>query len=186
MVSTGDEREIPSDKKAFIRRKVDMRQLFERCFRKLDLWRFRRSVEDALALHHRGEVRNDGLKLDGVYSHLEIRWHAREIHPWDRDLLHGSRKQAAFAEQAFADTEAAILRLFEKLPHVDVIDLSVLEPASEALIAAGTVHRSELSGRRTHLLSVGMRLRDIGVHYNLAAEMRHPGTLVPDGELCTR
>jgi len=184
---TGMRRRLLAAKKTFTCRKVDMKQLFERCFRKLGQWRFRSNVEDALALHRRGEVRNDGLKLDGVHSHLEIRWHAREIHPWDRDLLRGSRKQAAFAEQALADTEAAILRLFEKLPHVDVIELSVLEPASETLIAAGTVHRSELSGRRTHLLSVGMRLRDIGVQYDLAApEMPHPSALVPAGELCTR
>jgi hypothetical protein len=153
----------------------------------LDLWRFRHSVEDALALHRRGEVRSDGLKLDGMSSHLEIRWHAREIHPWDRDLLRGSRKQAAFAEQALADTEAAILRLFEKLPHVDVIELSVLEPASEKLLAAGTVHRTDVRARRAHLLSVGMRLRDIGVQYNLAApEMHQPPALVPASELCTR
>jgi hypothetical protein len=164
-----------------------MRQLLERCFRKLDQWRFRRSVEDALALHRRGEVRSDGLKLNCMSSHLEIRWHARDIHPWDRDLLRGSRKQAAFTEQALADTEAAILRLFEKLPYVDVIELSVLEPASETLIAAGTVHRTDVSTRRAHLLSVGMRLREIGVQYNFAVpEMRHPGALIPAGELCTR
>ena len=178
---------MPGAQKLFVCRKVDMKQLFERCFRKLGLWQFRRSVEGALALHRRGEVRNDGLKLDGVHSHLEISWHAREIHPWDRDILRGSRKQAAFVEQALADTEAAILRLFEKLPHVDVIELSVLEPTSKRLIAAGTVHRSELSGRRAHLLSVGMRLRDLGVQCNLAApEMPHPSALVPAGELCTR
>ena len=164
-----------------------MRQLLERCFRKLDQWWFRRSVEDALALHRRGEVRRDGLNLDGMSSHLKIRWRARDIHPWDRDILRGSGRQAAFAEQALADTEAAILRLFERLPHVDVIELSVLEPSSETLIAAGTVHRSELTARRTHLLSVGMRLRDIGVQYNLAApEKCHPSALIPAGELCTR
>jgi hypothetical protein len=90
-------------------------------------------------------------KLDGVRSHLEIRWHAREIHPWDRDLLRGSRKQAAFSEQALVDTEAAISRLFERLPQVGIIELSVLEPYSETLIAAGTVHRTDLSARRAHL-----------------------------------
>ena len=164
-----------------------MRQLFERCFRKLDHWRFRRNLEDALALQRRGEARSDGLRLDAMSSHLEIRWRAREIHPWDRDLLSGSRKQAAFAEQALADTEAAILRLFEKLPHVDVIQLRVLEPDSETLIAAGMVHRTDLSARRAHLLSVGMRLRDIGVQYNLAApEMPPPSALLPAGELCAR
>jgi hypothetical protein len=163
-----------------------MRKLLQRCFRKLDLWRFRRSVEDALALHRRGEVRSDGLKLDCMSSHLEIRWHARDIHPWDRGLLRGSEKQAAFAEQALADTEAAILRLFERLPHVDVIELTVLESTSETLMIAGTVHRSDLGARRAHLLSVGMRLRDIGVRYNFAVEKWNPGPLVPAGELCTR
>jgi hypothetical protein len=164
-----------------------MRKLLQRCFRKLDLWRFRRNVEDALALHRRGEVRSDGLKLDCMSSHLEIRWHARDIHPWDRGLLRGSPKQAAFAEQALADTEAAILRLFERLPHVDVIELIVLEPTLETLMIAGTVHRSDLGARRAHLLSVGMRLRDIGVRYNFAVpEKCHPGPLVPVGELCTR
>jgi hypothetical protein len=164
-----------------------MRQLFEECFRKLALWRFRRSVADALALHRRGEVRSDGLKLDGMSSYLEIRWHARDIHPWDRDILRGSRRQAAFAEQALADTEAAILRLFERLPHVDVIELTVLEPTSETLLAAGIVHRSNLGARRAHLLSVGMRLRDIGVQPHVAAPERcHPSPLLPAGELCTR
>jgi hypothetical protein len=164
-----------------------MRQLLERYFGKLAGWWFRRGVEDALALNRRGEVRSDGLKLDGMCSHLEIRWHARDIHPWDRELLRGGRKQAAFAEQALADTEAAILRLFERLPHVDVIELTVLEPTSEILIAAGAVHRSDLSARRAHLRSVKMRLRDIGVQYSLATpEERHPGALVPAGELCTR
>jgi hypothetical protein len=164
-----------------------MRKLLQRCFRKLDLWRFRRSVEDALALHRRGEVRSDGLKLDCMSSHLEIRWHARDIHPWDRGLLRGSEKQAAFAEQALADTEAAILRLFERLPHVDVIELTVLESTSETLMIAGAVHRSDLGARRAHLLSVGMRLRDIGVRYNFAVpEKWNPGPLVPAGELCTR
>lgn len=164
-----------------------MRKLLQRCFRRLDLWRFRLSVEDALALHRRGEVRSDGLKLDGVSNHLQIRWHARAIHPWDRDLLRGSREREAFAEQTLADIESAILRLFERLPQVDVLELGVLEPASETLIAAGTVHRSEMSDRRAHLLSVGMRLRDIGVQFDLAAPEQHqPGPFVPAGELCTR
>jgi hypothetical protein len=52
---------------------------------------------------------------------------------------------------------------------VDVIELSVLEPESETLIAAGTVHRSDIDATRSHLLSVGMRLRQIGVKYHFAA-----------------
>jgi hypothetical protein len=163
-----------------------MWHLIERCFRKLDLWRYRHGVRDALALYRRGEVRRDGLTLDTLSSHLEIRWRARDIHPWDRGLR-GTERQSSFSNQALADTEAAILRLFERLPHVDVIELSVLEPESEAVIAAGTVYRSELRARRPHLLSVGMRLRDLGVHYSFAGrETRDSSAVVVGGELCTR
>jgi hypothetical protein len=165
-----------------------MWRLLERCLRRLDVWRFQHSVKDALALHRRGEVRSDGLTLDNLCNHLEIRWRARDIHPWDRDRnLSSNQRQAAFAEQALADTEAAIVRLFERLPHFDAIELSVLEPVSEELIAAGTVHRSDLSARRPYLLSVGMRLGEMGVRYNFAAPERRPSaTIHPAGELCTR
>jgi hypothetical protein len=73
-----------------------------------------------------------------------------------------------FAEQALADTEAAVFRLFEILPEVDVIDLNVLDPESEILIAAGTVHRSDIAATRPYLLSVGIRLREIGIEYHFA------------------
>jgi hypothetical protein len=136
-------------------------------FRKSDLWRYHHRINQALALHLRGEVRRDGLTLDNACSHLEIRWRARDIHPWDRDL-DKYEKELMFAEQALADTEAAVFRLFDKLPEVDVIELSVLEPESETLIAAGTVHRSDINATRSHLSSVGMRLREIGVKYHFA------------------
>jgi hypothetical protein len=155
-------------------------------FRKLDHWRYHRCIKQALALHLRGEARRDGLTVDNVSSRLDIRWRARDIHPWDRDLARYER-EVLFAEQALADTEAAVVRLFEGLPQIDVIDLSVVEPASEILIAAGTVHRSDLSTLRPRLLSVGMRLREVGITYCFAL----PGSSdfpehAPTCELCTR
>jgi hypothetical protein len=91
-----------------------------------------------------------------------------------------------FAEQALADTEAAVLRLFEKLPEVDVIELSVLEPKSETLIAAGTVHRSDLNENRPHMLSVGMRLREVGVRCHFAAPDGGATASAPIADLCSR
>jgi hypothetical protein len=153
---------------------------------KLDSWRYHHSIKKALALHSRGEVRTDGLAVDSVSSHLEIRWRARDIHPWDRHR-DGYEKELLFADQALADTEAAVVRLFERLPQVDVIDLSVVEPASNILIAAGTVHRSDLSAPRPRLSSVGMRLREVGIRYCFAL----PGNSdfpehAPTCDLCTR
>jgi len=152
----------------------------------LNYRRYHRRIKDALALHLRGEVRRDGLAVDTVSSHLTIRWRARDIHPWDR-YLPAYEREVIFAEQALADTEAAVLRLFERLPEVDVIDLSVLAPASETLIAAGTVHRSDLCAPRPRLSSVGMRLRDVGIRYCFAV----PGSNdfsehAPTCDLCTR
>ena len=144
--------------------------------RKSDLWRYHRRIKQALALHLRGEARNDGLTVDNVCSHLEIRWRARDIHPWDRHLAK-YEKEVMFAEQVLLDTEAAVFRLFENLPEVDVLELRVLEPESETLIAAGIVHRSDISTTRCHLLSVGMRLREIGVQYHFATPGERDSTV---------
>ncbi len=133
----------------------------------LDLWRYHHNIDRALALHLRGEVRRDGLALNKACNRLEIHWWARDIHPWDRDLP-PETKASLFAEQTLADTEAAIFRLFEALPHVDVIKLTVLGPRSETPIMSGTVHRSTLGTARRDLMSIGMRLRDLGVCYHLA------------------
>lgn len=131
----------------------------------LDLRRYQRSLNRALALHLRGEVRRDGLTLTKACNRLEIQWRARDIHPWDRDDP-PERHALLFAEQMLADTEAAIFRLFEALPQVDVIKLSVIGRGSEPPIISGTVHRSTLSAARRGLMSVGMRLRDLGVGYH--------------------
>jgi hypothetical protein len=159
-------------------------QLIKRCLHELELLFYRHKVTDALALHRRGEVRKDGLTIDDVCSRLEIRWRARDIHPWDRDLPTYER-EIVFAEQTLVDTEVAIVRLFERLPHVDVIEISVLEPMSETVIAEGTVCRSHLQADRPYLLSVGMRLRELGMRYRFAApEKRDSEEMASAAELC--
>ena len=72
--------------------------------------------------------------------------------------------------QSLADTEAAITRLFQALPQVDVIALTVLERNSESVIMAGTVDRSVVEPDAE--LSVGMRLWQRGITYRTA-----PGSL---------
>ena len=124
---------------------------------------YRRRIEQALGLERRGEVRKDGLQLGRMQHRLEIRWRARGIHPWDRHLS-GDLRQARFIEQALCDTEAAIARLFEALPEVDMIDLCVTEPESDASILSGTVRRSDFQDVRPSL-SVRMRLMDMGVTF---------------------
>ena len=79
----------------------------ESLIQRLDTLRYRRGVERALALHLRGEVRNDGLKLRKVSTQLEIEWQARDVHPWDRDDP-PDKKALRFVRPSLADTEAAI------------------------------------------------------------------------------
>lgn len=135
----------------------------ENLIQRLDTLRYRRGIERALALHLRGEVRNDGLKLKKLSNRLEIEWQARDVHPWDRDDP-PDRKASILVRQSLADTEAAITRLFQTLPTVDVIALTVREHNSERLIMAGTVHRSDAEPAAE--LSAGMRLWQRGVRYH--------------------
>ena len=129
-------------------------------------YRYWRSLENALALNRRGEARCDGLVLTKSQNRLEIQWQARDIHPWDRDLPL-DRQSLMFVEQALADTEAAVSRLFGALPQVDVIELKVLEPMSGTAIMEGIVHRSTMSESR-RLSSVKMRVLELGIEYRLA------------------
>jgi hypothetical protein len=130
---------------------------------KLEVSRYRRGIERALALHSRGEARRDGLRLNKLSNRLEIEWRARDVHPWDRHDP-PDRKGAILVRQSLADTEAAITRLFQNLPQVDVIALTVLEHNSESVIMAGTVHRSE--SQPDTELSAGMRLWQRGVKFH--------------------
>jgi len=131
--------------------------------RKLNSWKFRRSIDRSLALHLRGEVRSDGLTLLALRNGLDIRWRARAIHPWDRDLS-AEVQSALFQDQVLADTEAVIFRLFQSLPQIDVIDLTVVDVASDGVILEGRVYRSVLQSVR-NLRSIRMRLQQLGVSY---------------------
>ena len=125
-----------------------------------------RRIESVLQRIGRGEVRREGLRLDKVCSRLTIQWRARTVHPWDRNLP-VERSAVAFVDQTLADTEAVILGLFDAMPQVDVIDIIVLEPRSDRTMMAGTVSRSVVA-RPRGLLSVKMRLYELGVQYRLA------------------
>jgi hypothetical protein len=123
---------------------------------------YRRRIQHALELHRRGEARKDGLQLGNLQHRLEILWRARDTHPWDRHLP-PALKRSRFIEQALVDTEAALARLFKAVQEVDVIDLCVTDPASEATLLSGTVTRSDFQNMRPSP-SVRMRLSQIGVN----------------------
>jgi len=133
----------------------------------IDGFRFRRGIKHALALNRRGEVRSDGLKLIRVISHMEVEWYARDIHPWDRDRdISPENRSLMFVQQCLSDTEAAVSRLFERFPHVDTIEVRVMEPRSAMSILAGTVSRTGVE--RNESLSVGMRLMLSGITFRLS------------------
>ena len=119
----------------------------------------------ALALKPRGAVPKDVLAIKSLVVGLRVEWFAREVHPWDRDLP--QRRQAElFAQQSLEDVDAVIPRLFEQLPEIDVVEIGVLERASESKIIAGVVHRSDLNAQVSS--SLGMRLKTIGINYRCA------------------
>ncbi|SRR5579871_2542555 len=129
---------------------------------------YRRRVEQALKLEQRGGVREDGLNLGDLQHRLEVRWHTRNVHPWDRHLPSEERR-VRFIEQALHDTEAAITRLFESVPEVDVIDMKVMEPGSDSILLSGEVRRYDFQHVRPSP-SVRMRLSEMGVSFE-ALEM---------------
>ena len=61
----------------------------------------------------------NSLRLSGHC--LQLEWREREIHPWDRDLP-PSRQGELFGEQALQDTDAALIRLFQRLPEIEQIE----------------------------------------------------------------
>jgi hypothetical protein len=129
----------------------------------------RDKVVEALALHRRGEARTDDLQLMDLGVRMQVRWRAREIHPWDRDLP-PARAVRKLSQQCLSDTEAALERLFEACPEVDVIEVEVVEPNAdgERRVMFGTVRRDEFA--QWHPLSTDMRLRLVGLHYRLVDE----------------
>lgn len=103
------------------------------------------------------------MKVEKLTNRLEIEWRARDVHPWDRHDP-PDRRALLYVRQALSDTEAAIMRLFQGLPQLDVIAVRVLEHNSDRVIMAGTVYRSEPEPAAE--LSAGMRLWKRGVKYH--------------------
>jgi hypothetical protein len=124
---------------------------------------YRRRVEQSLKLEQRGGVKGDGLSLADLQHRMEVRWHARKVHPWDRHLPSEERR-ARFIEQALTDTETAIARLFESVPEVDLIDMKVMEPETDSILLSGEVSRYDFEHVRPSP-SVRMRLTEIGVSF---------------------
>ena len=65
-------------------------------------------------------------------------------------------------ERFLADTEAAIDRIFQLLPQIDELGVTVREPSTGEVIAAGTVERvpvekQSVSSARMRLLARGMK-----------------------------
>src|SRR5580658_2888209 len=128
---------------------------------------FRRRVRKALALHKRGGVWRDRLSLNHFQHHqnrLQTEWRAREVHSWDRDRP-ATHVAQLFAEQCLKDAEAALERLFARLSEIDVIDFTMRDPNSGAILLSGAVMRSEVMNLRAP--SSGMRLKQLGVTYRL-------------------
>jgi hypothetical protein len=142
--------------------------------------RFYAKARAALALNRRGEARADGLTLVESSMRLEVKWRARKIHPWDRDLSE-DRAAPRYVEQALFDTEAALERLFATFPEVTCIDFAVLETRVESTrtIIAGVVDKKEFGDRKSP--SIGMRLRSIGIEYHIVGSHFAPLYRAPRG-----
>jgi len=143
--------------------------------------RDRKVIQDALALHHRGEARRDGLTLTQVSHHLEIEWRARDVHPWDR-ASGPTEREFLFAEQFMEDTDAALSRLFNDLPELDVINFAVTHPDSGQRILSGTVKRS-CRVSRTRGVSARTRLWHRGVTTTIIAIL---GLALGSGPRCAQ
>jgi hypothetical protein len=135
---------------------------------------FKPSVEQivrrALALRPRGAVPNDVLILNNLIlsgHRLKLEWRARDIHPWDRDLPLAEQAEL-FSEQALHDTDVALIRLFRGLPEIEQIEFQVLKPDGFGdVILVGVVDRERVLDPEQPL-SLRMRLRMLGVTYQMA------------------
>jgi hypothetical protein len=130
---------------------------------------FKDRIQEALALQNRHEVRSDGLMLESLCDRLEICWGARDVHPWDQGFSFEYR-EATFFRQLMEDTEAAIIRIFEQLPEIDVIEVKVFGLQSDKLLLSGTVLRSSLTNSQDRIFSVRMRLASLGLQCHFSVE----------------
>ena len=146
-----------------------MPETVRRLLQRYNLWRWRRAVTNALALHRRGEARSDGLTLVTARQSIEICWRARAAHPWD---CHpdGDIPPSALTAQVLQDTEAALLRLFEAMPGTESIELKVLDRDCDRLIIEGRVFRRDFQEiLSSPVQSVRMRLKRLGLREYLPA-----------------
>ena len=129
-----------------------------------------RTVRRALALRPRGAIPNDVLVLNSLRlsgHRLQLEWRARDIHPWDRDLP-PTRQAELFSKQALQDTDAALIRLFQRLPEIEQIEFQVLNPlAFGGVILTGVVDREQALDPEPPP-SLRMRLNMLGVRYKIA------------------
>ena len=109
-------------------------------------------------------MRRDGLQLTAAKATLSVEWLAREVHPWDRGLP-ADRLERRFADQCLNDTHAAIARLFDEFPVLDAVEVRVRRNPGAPTLLAGLVRRSSL--RECGGLSIGMRLRNLGVSFRM-------------------
>src|SRR5260221_14703491 len=121
-------------------------------------------VNRSIALWPRGGVVNDRLVLHKLSGQLQLEWHARAVHLWDRDLP-TYRQVEAYFEQAVADTDFAIRRIFQRLPEIDVIEIRVLDTQDPTkIMLAGVVTREDaLAPDQSY--SPKMRLKMMGIQY---------------------
>ena len=152
---------------------------FKSFLQKRKISKDRKVIHDALALHHRGEARRDGLTLTQATHHLEIEWRARDVHPWDR-VSESKEREFLFTEQSMADTDAALSRLFNALPEIDVI--GVTHPGSGQRILSGTVERS-CRVPNTRVVSARTRLWHRGVTTTIVAIL---GLALGSGARCAQ
>jgi hypothetical protein len=126
----------------------------------------RRLLDSALGLHRRLEARPDGLSLVDYSMKLTVRWRARDVHPWDRDLL-DEQIAPRQVDQSLHDAEDAVERIFRAFPEAGALELNIFEcdPESNRVIMSGLVMRSDLG--RSRAASIGMRLRMLGINYRV-------------------
>jgi hypothetical protein len=95
-----------------------------------------RMVVGALAVRPRGGIANDVLALQKLSIGLHLEWLARDLHPWDRDLPEGSRAEL-FVQQCLEDADAAIPRLFHRLPtsSSQSVDIALAKIARASALA---------------------------------------------------
>jgi hypothetical protein len=140
------------------------RPLMKKLIPSLMRWGIRSLVNRSLALRPRGGVVNDRLVLHKLSGQLQLEWHARAVHPWDRDLPPCHQVEAYF-EQAVADTDLAIRRIFQRLPEIDVIEIRVFDAQDPTkIMLAGVVTREDALDADLPY-SPKMRLKMIGIQY---------------------